>query len=265
MPDAVFTLLGCGSSGGVPRIGNNWGHCDPLNSRNRRRRCSLLIELHGPNGTTRALIDSSPDLREQLLSAQVDTLDGVLYTHAHADHVNGLDDLRVVYINRRMPVPVWADRPTCDALLERFSYAFSQPEESPYPAILKLNELNGPVTVEGAGGPIKLTPFPVCHGQIDSLGYRIGRLAYLPDVSDIYPDSWKFVEHLDCWIVDSLRRAPHPSHTHLDNTLSWISQVAPRRAVLTNMHTDLDYQTVLEETPSNVEPGYDGWTATYEI
>jgi phosphoribosyl 1,2-cyclic phosphate phosphodiesterase len=265
MAELRFTILGCGSSGGVPRLGGHWGACDPTNPRNNRRRCSLLIEREAETGTTSVLIDSSPDLRMQLLDAGIGALDGVVYTHSHADHVHGLDDLRMIVFNMRKRLPVWADGATQNDLLSRFGYAFVQPPGSAYPPILELNSLDGELTIDGAGGPITLSAFRVKHGNIDSLGIRVGDLAYLPDVSDLYPESWAALQNLDCWILDALRRDPHPSHTHLANSLDWIAQAKPRRAVLTNMHIDLDYQTVLEETPDHVTPAYDGMVIRYEV
>ena len=252
------TILGCGSSGGVPRLGGHWGDCDPLNPRNRRRRCSLLVERISDGGKTTVLIDTSPDLRDQLLSADVGRLDAVIYTHAHADHVHGIDDLRMIVFNMRARLPVWADAPTREALLERFTYAFVQAEGSTYPPILDMNLLEGDVTIEGAGGDITFSPFEVAHGGMNALGFRIGDLAYLPDVAQIPEDVWPRLEGLDCWIVDALRRDPHPTHSHLAQTLEWIEQVQPKSAVLTNMHIDLDYDTVMAETADHVQPAYDG-------
>jgi phosphoribosyl 1,2-cyclic phosphate phosphodiesterase len=260
-----FTILGCGSSGGVPRLGGHWGECDPDNPKNHRRRCSLLIEQHGTEGVTRVMIDSSPDLRAQLLDAGVGTLDGVVYTHSHADHVHGIDDLRMIVFNTRKRLPVWADAPTREALLARFAYAFVQPEGSPYPPILDLHDIDGTVTVTGAGGEIELTPFTVAHGTIDALGFRIGNVAYLPDVSDIYPDAWEQLQGLDCFILDALRRTPHPSHAHLARSLEWLERAAPVQAVLTNLHIDLDYDVLNAETPDNVRAAYDGMTLDYEV
>jgi len=257
-----FRILGCGSSGGVPRLGGQWGACDPDNPRNIRKRCSLLVTQTGPEGTTRVLIDTTPDMRQQLLDAKVGELDAVLYTHSHADHVHGIDDLRMIVFNTRQKLQVWADGPTANALLDRFGYAFVQPKGSPYPPILELNTLDGDVTIDGAGGPIKFTPFEVEHGSIDALGFRIGDVAYLPDVSDIPKAAWEVLERLDTWIVDALRRDPHPSHSHLANTLSWVERAKPRQAVLTNMHNDLDYQTVQDETPDHVHAAFDGMTIT---
>ncbi len=253
-----FTILGCGSSGGVPRLGGDWGDCDPANPKNRRRRCSLLVERVGGDGITRVLIDTAPDLREQLLGAGVGTLDAVVYTHSHADHMHGIDDLRQVVFNLQSRLPVWADAQTQEALLSRFGYAFAQPAGSPYPPILDLFTIDGPVTVAGAGGPVTLTPFTADHGSSTALGFRIGGLAYLPDAVGLDDAAFAALEGLEVWVVDALRRRPHPTHAHLAMTLDWIARARPKRAVLTNMHVDLDYATVLAETPAQVTPAFDG-------
>lgn len=265
MAELRFTILGCGSSGGVPRLGGHWGECDPGNPRNTRRRCSLLIERETEGGVTRVLIDTSPDLRAQLLDAGIGALDAVVYTHSHADHVHGIDDLRMIVFNMRQRLPVWADGDTQNALFSRFGYAFVQPEDSPYPPILDMHTIDGPVEIDGAGGPIRLTPFRVNHGAIDALGFRVLDLVYLPDVAAIPEEVWPMLEGLDCWILDALRRTPHPTHAHLALSLDWITRAAPRRAVLTNMHIDLDYQTVDEETPAHVTPAYDGMILRYTV
>lgn len=253
-----YTILGCGSSAGVPRIGNDWGECDPKNPKNRRRRCAMLVERIGQNGTTRALIDTGPDLREQLLTADISELDGVVYTHSHADHVHGVDDLRVVVYNIKERLKVYADGATANALIARFGYVFVQPAGSAYPPILDLINIDGPITISGAGGDIVLEAFKAKHGRIDALGFRVGGLAYLPDVSDMYDESWEAVQGLDIWVLDALRREPHPTHAHLAQSLEWIERAAPKQAVLTNMHIDLDYETVKAETPENVTPAFDG-------
>ncbi|RZW12575.1 MAG: MBL fold metallo-hydrolase [Rhodobacteraceae bacterium] len=262
MAELIFTILGCGSSGGVPRLGGNWGDCDPTNPRNRRTRCSLLVERVSEHGTTRVLIDTPPDMRHQLLDAGVGELDAVLFTHGHADHMHGIDDLRMIVFNKKERLQVWADGPTQERLHGGFSYIFHQPKGSPYPPLLELNTIIGDVCIDGAGGEITLTPFKVNHGYMDSLGFRIGALAYLPDVADIPEASWNLLRDLDIWILDALRRDPHPTHAHLEQSLKWISQAKPGRGILTNMHVDLDYETVLNETPDNVEPAYDGMRLT---
>lgn len=253
-----FTILGCGSSGGVPRIGELWGACDPENPKNRRLRCSALVERDGPEGTTTVLIDAGPDMRQQLLNANVSRLDGVVFTHSHADHMHGLDDLRQVVFNMRERVKVWADSETENDLISRFGYACVQPEGSNYPPILDLHAIRGPVTIDGPGGPISFTPLPVNHGQIEAKGFRIGDLAYIPDVLEIHDETWGLLEGLDTFVIDALRYKPHPSHAHLDLALEWITRVAPRHAVLTNMHIDIDYETVNEETPDHITPAHDG-------
>jgi phosphoribosyl 1,2-cyclic phosphate phosphodiesterase len=265
MPTLRATILGCGSSGGVPRLGGQWGACNPAEPRNARRRCSLLLELLSGDLVTRVLIDTSPDLRAQLLDADVGVLDGVVYTHAHADHVHGIDDLRMVVFNRRARLPVWADAETSDALISRFGYAFYQPLGSDYPPILELNTLDGPFEVDGPAGPLPFRPFRVRHGGIEALGFRVHGLAYLPDVSDIPAPAWAELRGLDCWILDALRYRPHPTHAHLERSLEWIAKARPRRAVLTNMHNDLDYATLAAEVPEGVVPAHDGMRLDFPL
>ncbi|MHA6324334.1 MBL fold metallo-hydrolase [Roseivivax sp. CAU 1753] len=266
MAELRFTILGCGSSGGVPRLGGHWGDCDPENPKNTRRRCSMLIERETDAGVTRVLVDTSPDLRAQLLGAGIGTLDAVVYTHSHADHVHGIDDLRMIVFNMRARLPVYADGATQDSLYSRFGYAFTQPADSPYPPILDMHTIyDRPFTIQGAGGDVTLTPFEVNHGSIDALGFRVADLAYLPDVAAIPAASWPVLQDLDCWVLDALRRKPHPTHAHLDRALEWIERVGPRRAVLTNMHIDLDYDTVDAETPDHVTPAFDGMVIRYAL
>lgn len=260
-----FTILGCGSSGGVPRLGGDWGDCDPTNPKNRRRRCSLLVERIVGDARTRVLIDTSPDMREQLLDAGVGALDSVVFTHSHADHTHGIDDLRQIVFNTRARLPVWADGPTETALIARFGYAFVQPENSPYPPILDLHTIaHAPFEVPGPAGAIRFTPFIADHGPMDALGFRIGPLAYLPDAVALAEPAWNTLQGLEVWIVDALRRKPHPTHAHLDMTLGWIARARPERAILTNMHLDMDYASLCAELPEGIEPAYDGLTISFD-
>ena len=260
-----FRILGCGSSGGVPRLGGHWGECDPNNLKNQRRRCSLLVEQETKVGCTRVLIDTTPDLRMQLLDAAVGELDGVVYTHAHADHVHGLDDLRMIVFNMRKRLKVWADEPTSQSLLERFAYAFVQPEGSPYPPILELKRLTEVTEITGGGGTIQFHPFVVRHGSMDALGFRIGPLVYLPDVSDMTEEAWTALKGAELWVLDALRRDPHPTHTHLEQSLRWIKASGVGSAIITNMHVDLDYDTLRDELPDGVVPAYDGLTLHFDV
>jgi phosphoribosyl 1,2-cyclic phosphate phosphodiesterase len=257
-----FTILGCGSSGGVPRPALGWGVCDPTNPKNRRRRTSFLAERRGPDGVTRVLIDTSPDLREQLLDADVDWVDGVLYTHEHADHTHGIDDLRGLFINRRKRVPVWLDERVSKLLNVRFAYCFTREPGSEYPPMARENRMEPyrPVTVEGQGGDITALPILQEHGDITSLGFRFGPLAYSCDLKSLPAESAKALTGLDVWIVDALRDAPHPSHLSVSEALEWIERLKPARAILTNLHTDLDYEELRGRLPPNVEPAYDGMT-----
>lgn len=255
-------ILGCGSSGGVPRIGGYWGDCDPEEPKNRRTRCALLITSTNieTGGQTNVVIDTGCDIREQLLLAGVESVDAVFYTHEHADHTHGIDDLRVLALNDRKRVDVYTNKATLERLNAAFGYCFQAPHGSPYPPILNAHEISHgeKIEINGEGGPIRLTAFEQEHGSIISLGFRIGNVAYSCDLSDVPKHSKKFLEQLDVWIIDALRRTPHPSHFSLDDALHWIERFKPKRAVLTNMHIDLDYQTVLQETPSHVEPAFDG-------
>lgn len=262
-----LTILGCGSSGGVPRIGGDWGACDPDNPKNRRQRCSLLVERIGAGGTTSVLIDAGPDLRNQLLQADVGRLDAVLITHEHADHCHGLDDLRVVVFNRGSRLPIWAERRTLDILMSRFGYAFVQPPGSPYPPILEMNRIDAeaPLMIDGAGGPLSFEPIVVAHGTIPSLGFKVGDAVYIPDVSDIPKRAQAQVQGADLLILDCLRRKPHPSHLHLAKSLKWIETLGPQQAVLTNLHNDLDYDSLETETTDHITPAYDGLVLTQEI
>lgn len=254
----AITILGCGSSGGVPRLGNDWGACDPGNPLNRRSRCSALVERTGPGGTTRVLIDTSPDMRAQLLAAGIATVDAVIYTHAHADHLHGIDDLRMMVFLTGRRLPVWADAPTAERLMSGFGYVFSTPHGSDYPPICDLNLIEGPVTIPGPGGDIVLHGIEVQHGSIRALGIRVGGMVYMPDVSEIPDAAWDSLAGADLFIIDALRYRPHPSHAHLDRTLGWIARLAPERAVITNMHVDLDHARLAAELPPGTVPAHDG-------
>lgn len=255
-------ILGSGSSGGVPRGDGDWGACDPTEPRNRRTRCSALIRRYGPDGVTSVLIDTSPDLREQALAAGIRHVDGVLFTHDHADQTHGIDDLRVFAIRSRQRIPAWMDAATREALTHRFDYIFES--KLGYPAIVEARDVpphGQPWSVEGAGGLVPVVTFDQAHGPIRSVGYRCGPVAYSSDVSDLEEAAIEAVRGCDLWIVDALRYTPHPTHAHLERTLDWIARSGVRRAVLTNLHIDMDYKTLSEIVPDNVEVGFDGWTA----
>ncbi len=244
------TILGCGSSTGVPRIGDDWGACDPAEPRNRRRRCSILVE----EGERRVLIDTSPDLREQLLAAGVGELDAVVYSHEHADQVAGIDDLRVIALRMRRRVQVYGDTRTLGVLQRRYDYIFKQPPGSGYPPIAEAHVFDGPFN---AGG-IDFVPFRQRHGEIESVGFRFGAFAYANDVNELPEAAFEALDGTEVFIVDALQYRPHPSHANVETALGWIERVKPKRAVLTNMHIDLDYRTLLGELPVGVEPAYDG-------
>ncbi len=255
-----LTILGCSSSAGVPRVGQGWGACDPSNPRNRRRRCSILVERDGAAGVTTVLVDAGPDLREQLIEAEVKHVDGVLITHPHADHTHGIDDLRPLFLMSRRRIDVHMDEPTSLTVRKGFSYIFQTPKGSSYPPMAEDLRLSAgrPLRIGGAGGTIEATPFDLDHGDINALGLRFGSLAYTPDVKRIPEASRPFLRGLDVWIVDALRYRPHPSHFSLDDALAEIEAMAPRRAVLTNLHTDLDYETLMKRLPPHIVPAYDG-------
>ena len=258
-----FTVLGCGSSPGVPRIGGDWGVCDPNNPRNRRRRCSLLVQRISAAGElTNVLVDTSPDLREQALSAGIGSLDGVLYTHAHADHIHGIDDLRGFVMNMQRRVDVHADAPTLEKLKSAFGYCFDTPPGSEYPPIANAHLIRAgeAVTIQGPGGDVTALPVTQTHGRITSLAFRFDGLAYSPDVSGLDASAEDALSGLDVWIVDALRPRPHPSHLSLTEALDWINRLKPKRAILTHMHVDLDYAAMRRDLPENVEPAYDGMT-----
>jgi phosphoribosyl 1,2-cyclic phosphate phosphodiesterase len=248
------TILGCGTSGGVPRPGGKdgqgeWGAADPKDHRNRRRRCSILVQ---DNGKT-ILVDTSPDMRAQLLDAQVERVDAVLWTHEHADQVHGIDDLRP-YALRQGQIEAWADERTLEVLKRRFGYCFGVEGNGFYNPIYQPNVISGPF--EAAGLPV--VPFVQDHGTVPSLGFRFGRLAYANDVVSLPEAAFAAIAGVEILIVDAMRYRPHPTHAHLERTLEWIRRIGPQRAFLTNLHVDMDYAEVDRVTPSHVKPCHDG-------
>lgn len=264
-----LTLLGTGSSGGVPRVGGDWGACDPSEPKNRRRRCAALVETwqtDAPDDKTIVLIDTSPDMREQLLDAQVTRLDAILFTHDHADQTHGIDDVRALVIRNRKQIKAYMDAATHSTLFPKFRYAFEG--DGGYPPIIDLQPRISafmPVTLEGAGGALEALPIDQEHGRIRSLGFRFGKVAYCNDLNALPEVAFDALGGLDILIIDALRYTPHPSHAHLERTLEWIERLKPNRAVLTNLHVDLDYQTLQEELPDGVEPAFDGWSCEVSL
>lgn len=266
------TIIGCGSSGGVPRANGDWGDCDPNNPKNRRRRCSLLVEqavsqhaLDTGDEVTRVVIDASPDFREQMLSAKVRRLDGVLITHDHADQTHGMDDLRAFALSQKTRIPVWMDDVTAETLLVRFGYAFNARPNSPYPAILDrrdINEQRSCIQISGPGGIIDFTPYIQQHGWITSLGFRFADLAYSADISGIGQTSLDKLDGLQCWIIDALRHEPHPTHFSVDDALRVLESVKCRTGILTNLHIPLDYEKLSATLPDNVRCAFDGIQVT---
>ena len=255
-----LTILGCGSSGGVPRLGPHWGACDPNNPKNRRLRCAVLVEKIVAGGFTNVLVDSPPDIREQLLTSRCTHLDGVVFTHDHADHTHGIDDLRMVAYAMKSRVTCHFDAATRDSLVSRFGYCFAQQPGSSYQPILKAADIppDGKFTISGVNTSLDVQAIPQVHGDIPSLGLRFGNVAYSPDISDLPETSIPLLEGLDLWVVDALRYTPHPSHFSVKDALSWIDRLKPKRAILTHMTSDLDYETLRRELPPHVEPAYDG-------
>ncbi len=255
-----FTVLGCGSSPGVPRPNGDWGACDPKDPKNRRRRSALLIQRISQNGVTTVVVDTGPDFREQMIDATVTNIDGVVYTHAHADHIHGIDDLRSFVLATKTRAQVYADQRTLDHLTSSFNYIFQQQKGSDYLPIVDahLIETGREFHITGKGGSITLTPFGIQHGPLRIKGFRIGGLAYCTDVSGFPDKTLPLVTNAEVLIIGALQYIPHPSHLSLSQALDWINRLKPKRAILTHMHIPLDYQTVLAETPPHVEPGYDG-------
>jgi phosphoribosyl 1,2-cyclic phosphate phosphodiesterase len=247
-----ITMLGCGPSTGIPMIGPDWGACDPADPRNRRRRASLLIECGGKT----VLIDTSPDLREQLLDANVAWLDAVILTHAHADHLHGIDDLRSVNRLIQRAIPLYADAGTMHEVERRFGYALEPIEPGGFffkPTVTP-HTIDGPFIAAG----LPVVPFLQHHGYSTTLGFRIGAFGYSTDVVELDDAAFAALAGIELWIVDCLRYEPHSTHSHLPKTLSWIERVRPKRAVLTHMDRQLDYRELAARLPPGVEPGRDG-------
>lgn len=257
-------ILGCGSSGGVPRVGGDWGACDPSDPRNRRTRCSILVEKRADADAepTRLLVDTSPDLREQMLAAEVKRLDALIYTHDHADQSHGIDDIRAISYMMRQQVPTFMDAPTRDALVTRFGYCFEMPEGRVHPPILDLQPVVTPgdvLTIDGPGGSVSVKTVPLSHGPTPVLGLIFDQtMAYTPDVHDIPEDSMPYFDDLELWVCDALRYHDHPTHAHADRTLSWQARTRTRRMVLTNLHIDMDYDTLSTELPGAQSAAVDG-------
>lgn len=264
-----FIVLGCASSPGVPRVNGDWGACDPDNPRNRRTRAAFLIRQIGADGgETTIAVDTGPDFREQMIANGIRSIDAVLYTHSHADHVHGIDDLRGFALSQRMRIPIHADPDTMARIRAGFGYCLETPPGSEYPPITRpvlISSLDETIKVAGAGGTIEVQPLDQIHGSIHSLGFRVGNVAYCCDVSDFPRATVDRLQGLDVLIIDSLQYKPHPSHLSIDQALWWIEKLDPKRAILTHMHVPLDYATVLAETPDRVEPGYDGLTIDVEM
>ena len=252
-----ITILGCGTSSGVPALGCDCAVCRSDDPNNKRRRVSILVN----QGDTRVLVDTSPDLRAQLLDAEITHLDAVLYTHAHADHLHGLDDLRSVNFNMDQAIDVWGSEATLNMIQERFSYAFH-----PIGSWWSRPSLNAHVLSYGNAikiGDISILPFEQIHGRAFTTGFRFGDAAYSTDVKEFSDSSFEILKGIKLWIIDCVGFQEHPTHAHLDLTLDWIARVNPERAVLTHMSHQFDYGKLLAKLPRGVEPGYDGMTLEF--
>lgn len=258
-----FTILGCGSSMGVPHPNGYWGDCNPNNPKNKRYRSSLLVErIHTSGKKTTVVIDTGPDFRSQMINAHVNHLDAVIYTHFHADHCHGISDLRCYAHTQKCLIDVYADAPTLEHLKNASGYCFQTPKGSYYPPILKENLINeeSVFTIQGQGGAITFCTHLQSHGTINSLGFRIGNIAYCTDVNQFSDKALLNLINLDVLIIDALQFKPHSSHFSVDQALHWIEHLKPKRAILTHMSCSLDYDYVLNYVPPHVEPAYQGLT-----
>ena len=251
-----FIILGCGSSMGVPRPDGFFGNCNPKEKKNIRTRCSAIIQTRSEN----ILIDTSPDLRQQLINNKIKKIDKVLYSHMHADQSHGINDLRVFYIKEKKTIPVYADKATKKYLINSFKYCFTSNNKE-YPAILKMNLINKNLKIKDGNRKFKLSAIPVKHGNVNSICYIIDKkLAYISDVSEIYKKDYKYFKNLKYLILDCLWLRNHPSHLNLENSLELIKVFNPNKAILTNLHSDLDYGYLKKILPKNIMPAYDGLT-----
>ena len=258
-----FTILGCGSSPGVPRANGDWGACNPTNPKNYRYRASLLIQRIAANGDkTTIVVDTGPDFRSQMVEANVNDITSVVYTHAHADHIHGIDDLRTYAISKKQLIDIYADDATFKRLNEAFGYCFTTPKCSNYPPILKRHQITPykELVVSGPGGTIPLFPVLQIHGDIHSLGFRVGNVAYCTDVNEFPEETPAHLKNLDVLIIDALQYRTHPSHFSVDEAVEWSQKLGAKRVILTHMHVPLDYDEVSKYTPENVEPAYHGLT-----
>lgn len=263
-----FTILGCGSSPGVPRSTGDWGACDPKNYKNKRKRPAFLIErFQNKNEKTTIVIDTGPDFREQMIFSEVKKIDAVLYTHPHADHTHGIDDLRSFCLDQKKKIDIYSDEKTLNHLSKVFSYCFETPAGSSYPPLFNRHKIRAyeKFWIKGSGGDVEILPIEQQHGSILSLGYKIGQVAYCTDVSNFSKESLEQLKNIDILILDCLQYKDHPSHLSLEKALNYIEKIAPRRVILTHMHIALDYDTLQKETPNYVEPAYDGLTFTISI
>jgi phosphoribosyl 1,2-cyclic phosphate phosphodiesterase len=264
-----LTILGSGSSGGVPRADGNWGVCDPADPRNSRTRCSMMLRQpsgEGPERWTTVVVDAAPEFRMQTAAAGTKRLDALLMTHDHADQAHGIDDIRAFAQRQRARIPVHADAATQETLLRRFGYIFRG--EKSYPAIADIVAIppHGQAwQVDGPSGAIPVVTFDQDHGEVRSVGYRFGPIAYSSDVLTLDDAAFEAMAGVELWIVDALRYTPHPTHAHVERALGWIERLKPRQAVLTNLHIDLDYEALTSRLPPGVSAAFDGMRIELQV